>query len=141
MKKKKVEANFILYLAQLEINDDKLSTTDTSNTEGKSGTWFWNESANKSDSDFKREGEEQEEGEEEDEDNESNPETEKPRTERAVSLEIEIKWNKEEENKLRRVYRNGSISTAKRVQNAVLELEKQTSKNIILGNYDNKILT
>lgn len=50
-----------------------------------------------------------------DKDNESNLETEEPRTERAVSPEIEIKWIKEGEDKLRGVYRNGSILTAKRV--------------------------
>lgn len=45
-KKRKVEASLVLNSAQLEIDDDKLSITDTSDTEGESGTWFWNESAN-----------------------------------------------------------------------------------------------
>ena len=38
---------------QLEKDDDKLSTADTSDMEGESATWFWNESANESDSDKK----------------------------------------------------------------------------------------
>lgn len=131
----------VLNLVQLEIDDNKLSTTDTSDTEGEFGTWFWNESANESDSDSEGEGEGRKKGEEEDENNKSNPETEEPRTKRVVSPEIEIKWIKEREDKLHGVYRNGSISTSKRVQNAALELEKQVSKNTILGNYDNKNLT
>lgn len=57
-KKRKSEASSVLN-AHPEIVDDKLSTTDTSNTEDESGTWFWNESANESDPDT-------EEGEEDD---------------------------------------------------------------------------
>ena len=49
LKKKKSEASSVLNSAQLEIDDDKLSTADTSDTEGESGTWFWKESANESD--------------------------------------------------------------------------------------------
>ena len=82
----------VLNLAQLEIDDNKLSPTDTSDTEGESGTWFWNESANESNSDTEEEGDKGEA--EEGEDNESNPEIEEPSTEEAVSLEVKMKWNK-----------------------------------------------
>ena len=88
----------VLDSAQLEIHNDKLSTTDTSDTEGKSGTWFWNESANESDSDI--EGGEDEEVDE----NESDLDVDQPRTERAVSTKVqnkELKWNREGKEKLR----------------------------------------
>ena len=65
-KKRKFEASSVLNV-HLEVEDDKLSTTDTSNTEGESVTWFWNESANESDSDTEEEEDEDEEGEDEDE--------------------------------------------------------------------------
>ena len=67
-KKRKVETSLVLNSAQLEIDDDKLSTTDRSDTEGESGTWFWNESANESDLNTEDEGDK---GEEEGEDNRS----------------------------------------------------------------------
>ena len=124
-KKRKVEASLVLNSAQLEIDDDKLSMTDTSDTKGESGTWFWNESANESGSDTEEEGDK---GEKEGEDNESNPEIEKPSTEKAVSSEVEMRWNKEGEDKLRGAYGNGLTSTLRRARKAALELEKQASK-------------
>ena len=48
-KKRKSEASLVLDSAQLEMDNDKLSTADTSDTEGESGAWFSNESANESD--------------------------------------------------------------------------------------------
>lgn len=44
-KKRKQESCSILHLAQPQIDDNKLDTSDTSDTEGASRTWFWNESA------------------------------------------------------------------------------------------------
>lgn len=41
---------------QLEINDIKLSTTDTSNMENNSEIWFSNKSTNKTISDSEKEG-------------------------------------------------------------------------------------
>lgn len=50
--------------AQLKIDDRKLSTTNTTNinntdntntTDNEFGTWFWNESANETDSDIEEE--------------------------------------------------------------------------------------
>lgn len=125
-KRRKVEASLVLNSAQLEIDDDKLSTTDTGDTEDESGTWFWKGSANETGSEFE-EGGEGDKGEEEGEDNESNTETEEPRTKRAIP-EIEINWNKEGEDKLRGAYGNGSTLTSKRIRKAALELEKQASK-------------
>lgn len=124
-KKRNVEASLVFNLAQLEIDNNKLSTTNISNTEGESETWFWNKSANESNSDTKKEGDKKEE---KGKDNKSNLEIEKPSIESAVNPKIEIKWNKKGENKLYGVYRNGSISTLRRVWKTALKLDKQASK-------------
>ena len=54
-KKRKFEASLISRLAQLQIDDNKLSTNDTSNIEGKSEILFWNKSANETDLDSEKE--------------------------------------------------------------------------------------
>lgn len=59
-KKRKSEASSLFNLPQPQIDKDKLSTGDTSNTgdtQGVSGTWFWNQSANKTESDSEEEDE------------------------------------------------------------------------------------
>ena len=55
--KRKLEASSLPKSAQPQIDDDKLSTDDTSDTEGESAIWFWNESVNEIDSDSEEEGE------------------------------------------------------------------------------------
>ena len=60
-KRRKFEASLVVN-SQPEIEDDKLSTADTSDTDIESGTWFWNDSANESDSDIE-EGEDGDENE------------------------------------------------------------------------------
>ncbi len=114
-KRRKFEASLIVN-SQLKIEDNKLSTADTNDTEDESKTWFWNDSANESDSDI-------EEGEDSDE-NESDLEVEESRE---VSPEIckGIKWNKEGENKLCGVYKIGSKATSKRQQKSAQELDEQ----------------
>ena len=117
-KRRKFEASLVVN-SQPEIEDDKLSTADTSDTEVESGTWFWNDSANESDLDT-------EEGEDGDE-NESNLEMEESR---AVSPKVrkEIKWNKEGENKLCGVYGIGSRATSKRRRKSARELDEQAKQ-------------
>lgn len=39
-----------------EFEDNQVNITNTSNIKGKSGTWFWNESANKSDLNTEKDG-------------------------------------------------------------------------------------
>lgn len=83
---KKFEASSLPNSAQLQIDDDQLSTHDTSDTEGVSGIWFWNESANELDSDSEEEGK----LDEKDWEGQSS-------TQQVVSLQalkVEIKWNK-----------------------------------------------
>lgn len=123
--KKKVEANLVLNLAQLKINDNKLSITNTSDIKDEFGIWFWNKSANKNDSDTKEKGDKEEE---KGENNKSNSKIKKPSTEKAVSPEIKIKQNKKREDKLCGVCKNRLISTLRKIQKAALELEKQASK-------------
>ncbi len=50
-KKRRCKVNLVTDPVQLKIDNDKLSTTDTSDTEVESETWFWNKSANEDDSD------------------------------------------------------------------------------------------
>ena len=71
LKKRRLEVS-----AQSKLDDDKLSTTDTSNTKGEE-IWFWNKSANETNSD--------KEGERDDVDMED---VEESRTEQAVSPEV-----------------------------------------------------
>ena len=103
----------LAYLSNSEIDDNKLSTTDTSDTEGDSGTWFWNESANESDSGSEEEGNNIDEGD---------LEEEHSKTERAASPE------EEGESNLRGGYRSGSRSSQKRQKKSAKELEKEGSK-------------
>lgn len=84
-KKRRSEASSVLNSTKLEIDDDKLSTADTSDTEGKSRTRFWNESANEIDSDAEEGGDKEKEDLDE---NELDLDIEKPRTKRAVSPEV-----------------------------------------------------
>ena len=53
-KKRRLEASSLPNSARLQIDNDKLSTGDTSDTDGESGIWFWNESANETNSDSKK---------------------------------------------------------------------------------------
>ena len=56
-KKRRLEASPLLNSEQLNTDDDRLSTIDTSDDESDSAeTWFWNESANETDSDSEEEG-------------------------------------------------------------------------------------
>lgn len=103
-KKRKLEASSLPKSAQPRIDDDKLSTDDTSDTEGESGIWFWNESADEIDSNSEEEGELDERYWRE----------EQPGTQHDVSCissRIEIKWNKEGKQNLRGRYGKGSQRT------------------------------
>lgn len=114
LKKRKPEASLVL---NSEIDNDKLSTADKSDAEGESGTWFWNESADESDSDTEEEGEVDEDG--------SDLYVEESGSGRAVSPEVEkrgIKWGKEGKDRLRGVYGNSSRSTSRRERKSAREL-------------------
>ena len=123
-KKKRLETSLPPNLAQLRIDDRKLSTADTTNmdntdntdnTDNESGTWFWNESANKTDSDTE---------EERNGNHENDLKRDESKTKEAASSEthkVEIKWNREREEKLCRGYRKGSRRTQMRKQKSARE--------------------
>lgn len=114
-KKRRSEANSLPNSAQLRVDDRKLSTADTTDTEGESGTWFWNESANETDSDTE---------DEENGNHEKDLEGNESRTEEAVSSEVhkvEIKWSREGQDKLRGGYGKGSKRTQMRHQKSARE--------------------
>ena len=85
-KKKRVEASLLSNSAQLRIDDNKLITADTTDTEG---TWLWNESANETDSDTEEEGN--------GDIDEIGLEGDESRTEEAVGPKVhkvKLRWNK-----------------------------------------------
>ena len=87
-KKRRSEASPLPNPAQLRVDDHKLSTADTTDTEGESGTWFWNESANETDSDTEEEG---------NGNHEKDLKGDESSTEEAVSSEVhkvEIEWSR-----------------------------------------------
>ena len=123
-KKRRLEPSSLLNSVQLNIDEDKLSTTDTSDNESESaGTWFWNESANETDSD----SEEEDGGDVDEEDLEE----EQPKMERAVGPKIskvELKWNRKGEHSLRGGYGKGSRSTQMLYNKSARELREEASK-------------
>lgn len=125
-KKRRLETSLLPTSAQLRIDDRKLSTADTTNTddtddtENESGTWFWNESANETDTEEEGNG-----------NHENDLEEDESKTEEAASSgihKVEIKWNREGEEKLRGGYGKGSRRTQMRKQKSTRELEKEASK-------------
>ena len=122
-KMRRLEASSLLNSVQLNIDDDKHSTTDTSDNKSESaGTWFWNESANETDSDSEEEGC----GDVDEEDLEE----EQPKMKRAVSPKIskvELKWNRKGEQNLRGGYGKGSRSTQVLHNKSARELREEAS--------------
>lgn len=114
-KKRKVEQS--LPTAQSCNKPPRTDTIDSNDSDdsndSKSATWFWNMSANKSES-------ESDEGGQLDED--------EPDFESRTEAAKEISWNKEGENKLRGIYGGGSVSSARRQKLAAKKLEKEASK-------------
>lgn len=122
-KKRRLEASSLSNLAQLHVDNNKLSTTDTSNEEAESRTWLWNESANETDSDSEEESSSDVDEEE--------LEEEQSRTKQAVSpklCKIEVKWSKEGEQNLRGGYGKDSKSSQMRRNRSIRELEKEGLK-------------
>ena len=118
-KKRRLEARSLSKSAQPKVDDNKLSTVNTSDTEDKLETWFWHESANETISDMEEEG-----------DNvaKSDLDLEEPRIKQAVSPDVsktEIRWNKEEEDRLCGGYGKGSRRMQMRHQKFVRKLRKE----------------
>ena len=123
-KKRRLEASSPLNSEQLNTDDDKLSTIDTTDDDGDSaGTWYWNESANETDSD----------SEEESCNNvdEEDLEEEQSKMEQAVSpknTKVELKWNRKGEQTLRGGYGKGSRSTQMLHNKSAREFKKEASQ-------------
>ena len=121
-KKTRLEASSLLNSEQLNTDDDKLSTIDTSDNESDSaGTWFWNESANETDSDSEEEG---------DDDDDEDLEEEQPKMEQAISpknSKIKLRWNRKGEQNLGGGYGKGSRSTQMLHNKSARELRKEAS--------------
>lgn len=107
-------------------NDEPSDTDDTDNTDS-GATWFWNDSANESQSDSEEEGD-CDLGEEND------SEIEQSRTNEAmVSKKVELVWKKRGDKNLRGGYGNGSRTTRKRQRNKNKALEKEAAKSYQIG--------
>lgn len=113
IKRKKAEARSPSYTVQLDIDDDKLSTTDTRDT--KDGPGMIGGSEEEGDGGLDKSG----------------WEVEQCRTERAASAEAPkwgINWNSEGESQLRGLYGKGSKSSLQRQRKSARESEKQASE-------------
>lgn len=99
-------------------------------------TWFWNESANETESDAECGGKSAVE--------EPSLDQALPGTEEAVSIQScpkKISWNQKGEDRLWGSYGKGSVSTLRRRKKSAQELEKRHLKRIILLHFGNVIAT
>lgn len=131
-KKKRSEASLFLIINQCKIDDNKFSTTNTSNRKDNSRTWLWNKSANESNLDFEEEDNYEDNGDDRnDGDNrdDKNLEKEYSKIEEETSssevLKKELKWNKKEEHSFCRSYKSRSRLTKKKKGN---QLKNQRNK-------------
>lgn len=121
--KRRSEASLFPTLYQCQIDDNKLSTTNMTNTKDDSQTRFQNESANEIDSDL-----EEKSNNEDDE----NLKGKHPKTEKNASpkvLKQELKQSKEGEHNLHEGYKVGSKLFKKKKRKSAYELEKKDLKS------------
>ena len=122
-KKRRLEASSPLNSEQLNTDDDKLSTIDTTDNDGDSAeTWYWNESANETDSD----------SEEESCNNvdEEDLEEEQSKMEQAVSpknTKVDLKWNRKGQQIFCGGYGKGSRSIQMLHNKSAQEFKKEAS--------------
>lgn len=110
-------------MLQPSVDNDKPNITDTSDEKAETTTWFWNESANETDSD----SEDEVSGDVDEKDLERG----QSKTELAVSPrapQIELKGKKEVEQKLCGGYGKGSKRTQIRHNKSAWDLEIEASK-------------
>ena len=133
-KKRRLEARSVPTIrSQSKIDDDKLSTIDTTDTEEEEETWFWNESANETNSDTEEDG---------DDVDGLDLDLEESRTERAVSpgaCKTQIKWKKEGEDKLRGTYGKGSKGPRCDTKNLLENYKKKGRNHTIFRRYGNEV--
>ena len=107
-KKRRLEASRLPKPVQPQPDDN---TNDTSDTEGESGTWYWNESANESCSDTEEEGYSDVE-EDETKTGESETKIEESKTQEEATLDVSLRWNRDGESSLRGGYGKGLKSSS-----------------------------
>ena len=123
-KKRRQEASSVHNLLQQppSVHNDKPNTIDTSpadtSDEEETTTWFWNESANETDSDE----EEEDVGDVDGKNLEGQSKTEQAISHKAS--QVELKWKKEGENNLRGGYGKGSKRTQMRHNKSARDLEQ-----------------
>ena len=114
-KKGRLEASQLLKPVQPQPDDN---TNNTSDTEGKSGTWYWNKSANESCSDT-----EEERYSDIDEKNETR--TEESKTQEEATPEVTLRWNRNGKSSLCGGYGKGSKSASQRQQKLARDFKRE----------------
>lgn len=120
-KKRRLEASRLPKPVQPQPDDN---TNDTSDTEGESGTWYWNESANESGSDTEEEGYS-------DVDEEDESRTDESKTQEEATPEVsvmDIRWNRDGESSLRGGYGKGLKSSSQRQRKSARDFEREASQ-------------
>lgn len=107
-------------------NDTENSTEDNTDNEA---IWFWNESANESESDS------EDEGHSDIDEEPLESDAEQSKTEDELPKGINLKWNREGENKLKGpgAYGKGSRSTDKRQRKLIKAMKKAASQTPHIG--------
>ena len=124
-KKRRLEASRLPKPVQLQSDDDNNNTSDT---EGESGTWYWNESANESCSDTEEEGYSDVEEDDKIKTRESETKIEESRTQEEATPGVSLKWNRDGESSLCGGYRKGSKSSSQRNRKLAREFKREASQ-------------
>ena len=123
-KKRRLEASRLPKPVQLQSDDDN---NDTSDTEGESGTWYWNESANESCSDTEEEGYSDVEEDDEIKTGEFETKIEESRTQEEATQDVSLRWNRDEESSLHGRYGKESKSFSQRHRKLAQEFKREAS--------------
>ena len=133
-KKGRLEASRLPKPVQPQPDDN---TNDTSDTEGESGTWYWNESANESGSDTEEEGYS-------DVDEEDESRTEESKTQEEATPEVSLmdtRWNRDGESSLRGATEKNQNLLLKGSENQLEILREKHPRHTILRRYGNEVET
>ncbi len=124
-KTRRLEASRLSKPVQPQPDDN---TNDTSDTEGQSGTWYWNESANESCSDTEEEGNSDVEEEDETKTGESETKTEESKTQEEATPDVSLRWNRDRESSLCEGYEKRSKSSSQRLRKLARDFKKEVSQ-------------
>ena len=124
-KKKRLEASQLPKPVQPQPDNNIINT---SNTKGKSGTWYWNKSANKSCFNTKEEGYSNVKEEDETKTRESKTKTEESKKQNKATPDGSLRWNRDGESSFCERYRKGSKSSSQRLQKLAQDFKKKASQ-------------